>query len=149
VDHDWCAVLVGRVHHPSGLFLNDPGVLFFKGRPELLEILIDLDHLLTIWLSLTTLPHKVVSDNPRGEFFMFGQCDKKLLTCLTVRHRLSVDTDHQRDAHGGKMTAKQETETRTETCINGWHDWCSGSGLIGSGRTAGMRACSCNRHRRS
>ena len=63
MDHDWCAVLVGRVHHPSGLFLNDPGVLFFKGRPELLEILIDLDHLLTILLSLTTIPHLVVADN--------------------------------------------------------------------------------------
>lgn len=47
------------------------------------------------------------------------------------------------------MTAKQETETRTETCIDEWHDWCAGSGLIGSGRTAGMRACSCHCHRRS
>lgn len=62
MDHDWCAVPVGRVHHPSGFLLNDSGVLFFKGRPELLEILIDLDHLLTIYLSLTTILILVVSD---------------------------------------------------------------------------------------
>lgn len=72
MDHDWCAVLVGRVHHPSGLFLNDPGVLFFKGRPELLEILIDLDHLLTISLSLTTITALVVSDKWIGGFCVQG-----------------------------------------------------------------------------
>lgn len=109
MDHDWCAVLVGRVHHPSGLFLNYPGVLFFKGRPELLEILIDLDHLLTIWLSLTTLPQQVVGDNPFGEFFMFAPCGTKSLTCLSLGHKLSVDPRRQLDPHSDTQQGAGDT----------------------------------------